>query len=462
MKKKIGIILICTLLITTILPHSMNADSLSSERLEEFTPPYDIEKDDSTTHSHVYATRITGDIEGSAGANELIPYSHATGWLGEVWTPDNGYDMDSVEVVLAMHSAHMTGNFQWIDGSLKLEFSFQLFKNGNLVDEGVFWEKTATASPNYYWDIKNIDFQWEHPAIEEIHPGENYKINFIAYVSANSGYNGFCSVNFDATLNVIYIRGEKPDLKVPNLGFEPSYFKPGEIVNIKTTIWNDGGLAEDDQYSFKTVCRFDGNIQKTFQLPSLGGGDYQRYNYDKEWPSDRKQHEVKVYVDEEFIIDESNENNNFKIVWYAAQRVHGVGVPTGTQVSCPISNVNIENLRVGDIVLSYDILTQQLIPAEIECIYEYSDGLPSTYLIFNQNLKVTRDYPLFTNEGWILAGKAELGDFYFENNNPSELVEITSIEEGFIGNSTNIYDLKLSPLRADCWGYWADGVLVGA
>jgi len=127
---------------------------------------------------------------------------------------------------------------------------------------------------------------------------------------------------------------------------------------------------------------------------------------------------------------------------------------------------NIEDIRVGDQIKSYDPVNKVITFAEVTMIYEFTINLPENYLIFNNNLSVTPLLTIYISErGWIDATDVLIG-YYLLENPPSSLWEInqvavSSIEEESLNPSIKIYDIVIQPLSGEACGYWADSYLVG-
>ncbi|KYK34784.1 MAG: hypothetical protein AYK22_04740 [Thermoplasmatales archaeon SG8-52-3] len=147
----------------------------------------------------------------------------------------------------------------------------------------------------------------------------------------------------------------------------------------------------------------------------------------------------------------------------------GEGLLPGTKITMSPSGPmtkNIEDIRVGDQIKSYDPVNKVITFAEVTMIYEFTINLPENYLIFNNNLSVTPLLTIYISErGWIDATDVLIG-YYLLENPPSSLWEInqvavSSIEEESLNPSIKIYDIVIQPLSGEACGYWADSYLVG-
>ena len=119
----------------------------------------------------------------------------------------------------------------------------------------------------------------------------------------------------------------------------------------------------------------------------------------------------------------------------------------GTAIATPTGNKNIEDLNVGDTVLSYNQQTGVVESDNILKTFEHSE---SEYLLIN-NLGVTGNHPIYVNGEIIPADRIKFGDTLIGLNGN---VEVTSIER--IYEMQNVYNLEVT----DNHNYFAGGILV--
>jgi len=105
---------------------------------------------------------------------------------------------------------------------------------------------------------------------------------------------------------------ELPDLSVDEIWIEPEKFDPGETVEIFTKIKNTG---RGDVVSYLGLCikgYFDGRecYEETIEGLSAGAHTDDALHWSYSWPSDTKQHRIRIEVDPNNHIPESDENNN--------------------------------------------------------------------------------------------------------------------------------------------------------
>jgi len=76
------------------------------------------------------------------------------------------------------------------------------------------------------------------------------------------------------------------------------------------------------------------------------------------------------------------------------------------------SSKNVEDVRVGDLVKSYDMTKGILVSAKVTDVYHHdtAEEMTDSYLVINNKLCVTPNHPLLINGKWIEAGKVKTGD----------------------------------------------------
>ena len=122
----------------------------------------------------------------------------------------------------------------------------------------------------------------------------------------------------------------------------------------------------------------------------------------------------------------------------------------------------VESLRVGDLISSYDPISQEMTIAEIIEVLVYTENLPNRF-IFNGNLEVTTEHTLYIDQMvWLDAINAHVGQNMLENipHTPITIpVPIISKEPMSLG--APIYNLVIEPITGEASGYFANGILVG-
>ena len=96
----------------------------------------------------------------------------------------------------------------------------------------------------------------------------------------------------------------------------------------------------------------------------------------------------------------------------------------------------IENIKVGDILLSYDIKNKFLTQAKV-IKTEQHEG--KEYIVINDTLKLTPEHLVFVNGKFISAGQAKIGDILINEYGKEEKVKTIKT----IKDNVKTYDLQL-------------------
>lgn len=89
--------------------------------------------------------------------------------------------------------------------------------------------------------------------------------------------------------------------------------------------------------------------------------------------------------------------------------------PKGTKINTPKGYINIEDLKIGDSVYSYNHETKQIEIKEIDCLFsKYSNDLMEINIYDNKKIICTKNHPIYTNEGYIEAQNLKKGDVVYE------------------------------------------------
>lgn len=113
------------------------------------------------------------------------------------------------------------------------------------------------------------------------------------------------------------------------------------------------------------------------------------------------------------------------------------------------SSKPIEDIKIGDEVVSYDLRTGEKIIAEVGDTFKHFE---SEYLVINESIGVTKNHPLLINCEWQPAGAANLGDALMDKN--SQPVFVTSID--VIVRMCFVYNLHIDNAAHN---YFAGGIL---
>ncbi len=110
---------------------------------------------------------------------------------------------------------------------------------------------------------------------------------------------------------------------------------------------------------------------------------------------------------------------------------------------------NIESLKIGDQILSYDLEKQTAVGAPVTETFKHENN-PGGYLIIN-GFKITPNHPMWLNGGWIPAGEASIGDYMLNEDGSKK--RITDIK--FIPGIFTVYNFEVEETHA----YFAYSVL---
>ncbi|HEC94537.1 MAG TPA: hypothetical protein ENI45_01055, partial [Thermoplasmatales archaeon] len=76
----------------------------------------------------------------------------------------------------------------------------------------------------------------------------------------------------------------------------------------------------------------------------------------------------------------------------------------------------IEDIRVGDLVKSYDTVSGEWRVGVVTEVFHHSQGeMTNYYLVFNGDLRVTPNHPVYVDGKWVDAGKLKVGDVFGGN-----------------------------------------------
>jgi len=113
----------------------------------------------------------------------------------------------------------------------------------------------------------------------------------------------------------------------------------------------------------------------------------------------------------------------------------------------------IEEIRVGEWVLSWNIKTDEQIKAEVCKVFHHAADIMSGFILVNNTLGITPEHSIFVNGHWAKAGRLHLGDSLMDMN--GQTIIIKKLE--WIENRQPVYNLHT---RHKTHNYFAGGVLV--
>ena len=122
---------------------------------------------------------------------------------------------------------------------------------------------------------------------------------------------------------------------------------------------------------------------------------------------------------------------------------------TGTKIATPDGEVSVEDIKEGDIVLSYDEQTGIVEPNIVYYTTVHSDY--AGYLQINDRLRITANHPVYTTEGIVDAGDLSVGNVMKTIAGTEVVTSIVKMPE-----LATLYNFEV----ADNHNYFAEGVLV--
>ena len=124
----------------------------------------------------------------------------------------------------------------------------------------------------------------------------------------------------------------------------------------------------------------------------------------------------------------------------------------GTKVTMKGGFKNIEDINVGDYVLSYNEKKRKNVFSKVLYVFNHSEELTNGYLVINNKIRVTPNHRVMLNGVWQEIGNAEVGDYLYDSNYSE--VEIENISRVYANVRT--YNLEVENTHI----YYAEDVLV--
>jgi hypothetical protein len=116
------------------------------------------------------------------------------------------------------------------------------------------------------------------------------------------------------------------------------------------------------------------------------------------------------------------------------------------------SQKNIEDMRIGDTVKAYDLVSENKVEALIIDVFHHpAEEMGEYFIVINDKLRVTPYHPMYANKEWFFAGGLVIGDILL---NPDGMEIIYSIRT--IYEQETVFDLLINGPKA----YIADDIVV--
>lgn len=123
----------------------------------------------------------------------------------------------------------------------------------------------------------------------------------------------------------------------------------------------------------------------------------------------------------------------------------------GTKISIPHSFKNIENLKVDDVILSFNISRSRLTQSRVKRVLVEKEN---KYLIFNNHIKVTPFHRFWVDaRKWVRAKDLKVGDRLFDTRGRE--VQVKDIK--VVNKQSTVYNLSLFGVYKN---FFAEDVLV--
>jgi intein/homing endonuclease len=112
----------------------------------------------------------------------------------------------------------------------------------------------------------------------------------------------------------------------------------------------------------------------------------------------------------------------------------------------------IEDIKVGDLIMSYDFNSNGKVVAPVTGLVSHTAAENNGYLIINKSLRVTANHQILINGYWQDIGKAKVGDLM--QSGDGSPISISSIEK--VGDKVPTYNLEVDYYH----NYYAEDILV--
>ena len=121
----------------------------------------------------------------------------------------------------------------------------------------------------------------------------------------------------------------------------------------------------------------------------------------------------------------------------------------GTLIQLPSGIKSIENIKVGDVVKSFDVGTSSVINSKVTETFVHSDRY---YMILNGTIKTTSVHPFYSDGNWVEAGDLSIGDKILHVDGLEHTIETIELSN----ESVTVYNFEVDGTH----NYFAEGYLV--
>ena len=147
----------------------------------------------------------------------------------------------------------------------------------------------------------------------------------------------------------------------------------------------------------------------------------------------------------------SNQASQTVIVYAPSSNGGGGGgcFIAGTLIQLPSGIKSIEDIKVGDVVKSFDVGTSSVVNSKVTETFVHSDRY---YMIINGTIKTTSVHPFYSDGNWIEAGDLSIGDKILHVDGLEHTIETIELSD----EPVTVYNFEVDGTH----NYFAEGYLV--
>jgi PKD repeat protein len=121
----------------------------------------------------------------------------------------------------------------------------------------------------------------------------------------------------------------------------------------------------------------------------------------------------------------------------------------GTLIQLPSGIKSIEDIKVGDVVTSFDLKTNSIKESNVTRLTIHDDF---SYMIINGIIKTTSNHPFYSDGNWTEAGNLSVGDKILHVDGLEHTIETIELSD----ESATVYNFEVEGTH----NYFAEGYLV--
>jgi subtilase family serine protease/DNA repair exonuclease SbcCD nuclease subunit len=245
-------------------------------------------------------------------------------------------------------------------------------------------------------------------------------------------------IAFDA---VKFVPQNQPDLIVDDIWIEPTEFGPGDTVDLRVRIKNIGD-ADAEGFALKRYID-DSYNAPPYGVEGLAAGWSATLpsSWTLIWPSDCNSHKVKVWIDADGVVPESNENNNVLSLSFSAKCVHDMAV---TNVYTTPASPNVGESSTIYVTVKNEG-TQQESSVPVKAFVDGSQVGSTQYVTLSASQSTTKSFSWTPSTAKTYSVKGEVGVVSGETDTADNSKTISvgvSVHDMAV---TNLYTTPASP-----------------